>query len=276
MVLLFIVLTVISGALFRSSRRAWLTWGGILLLGFLILRRPISDFTDPIFIGSIPNLSVVEVLSAREFTVTGWAYLDRRIVLAGTRLPATKAGQDAAKLELLKSLGGKKRVTISFPRTVRHTPEPWPAIVNSSGVSLNIRMLASGALLSDGMPLSSTFTISGLLPAQKVIEPHVKKPGQSGQGTKSGKLPTWLRYVIWIFAGFFGATSLGMVINKRPMGLTFLLLIAGSAIRSIIISFKSGATVWPPIICLIITVLFGGAGVKASEEFLEGHPDLRK
>lgn len=294
MVLLFVVLCVISFVLFRRSRRAWWIWGGICLVGFVLLWRPISDFMDPWFLSSI-EVSASEVISGREFTVSGWAHMERHIVLAGTRLPNTEEEQDAAKIELLKLLGEKKRITISFPQTVRRLPEPWPAIVISGGIPINEFMLRSGFLLSDGTTLGRTSATEMLegkgnvakkdaLPDQSALRKHpreAKEPSKTSNPTPSetvsaGELPTWVRYVLWILAGFFGATSLGMVMNKRPLGMTFLLLIGGLAIRSIVLSSQSGVTVWPPIICLIITILCAGGARVANKEFLEKYHSFRK
>lgn len=310
MVLLFVVLTAISIALFKYSRRGWWIWGGIILAGFVFLRHPISDFMDPWFLDSVGEVSISEVVSAREFTVQGWVNMERHIVLAGTRLPDAKAEQDAAKAGLLKLLGEKKRVAISFPQTVRRMAEPWPAIVTSGGVSVNEHMLNSGFLLADGTTVphrsgaaviernadaarkiaasdgltphdhpqeaKEPFTASNPTPKQATASPDAGKLGQAGKDAEPPELPTWARYVLWVLAGFFGATSLGMVLNKRYHGLAFLLLIAGLAIRSIVLSSQSGATVWPPIVCLIIVVVCAGGGRMANKEFLEDHPSFRK
>jgi len=310
MVFLFIVLTAISIALFKHSRRGWWIWGGILLVGFVLLWHPISDLMDPWFLESVGELSISEVVSAREFTVQGWANMERHIVLAGTRLPDSKAEQDAAKAGLLKLLGEKKRVVISFPHSVCRMPEPWPANVTSGGVSVNEHMLTSRFLLTDGTTLpqrsgaaategdadaagkvgtpdrptphdrapggGELVTASNPAPKQATARPDAEKAAQTGKDAAPPELPTWARFVLWALAGFFGATSLGMVLNKRYHGFAFLLLIGGLAIRSIVLSSQSGTTVWPPIVCLIIIVVFAGAGRMANKEFLEDHPSFRK
>jgi len=309
MVLLFIVLTAISIALFKYSRRGWWIWGGIILAGFLFLWHPISDVMDPWFLDSVGEVSVSEVVSAREFTVQDWANMERHIVLAGTRIPDTKAEQDAAKAELMKLLD-KKRVVISFAQTVRRMPEPWPAIVTSGGLSVNEHMLTSGLLLTNGTTVphrsgaaviersadaagkigtsdrltprdhpqeaKEPFAASNPTSTQNIVRLDTEKPGQVRKDAGPPDLPAWGRYTLWVLAGFFGATSLGMVLNKRFHGLVFLLLITCLAIRSIVLSVQSGATVWPPIVCLIIVVMFAGGGRMANKEFLEDHPSFRK
>lgn len=98
---LFAVLTVISVVLYRRSPRGWLLWGAMLLVGMLLLRGPISDLMDPAFVSSVGEITVKQVVSAREFTVAGWLNKDRHIVLAGTRLPASSSEQERAETELV-------------------------------------------------------------------------------------------------------------------------------------------------------------------------------
>ncbi len=316
---LFAVLTVISNVLYRSSPRGWLLWGAMLLVGMLLLRGPISDLMDPSFVSSVGEIPVKQVVSAREFTVVGWLYKDRHIVLAGTRLPASSSEQERAETELVRLLGTKKRVIITFSQPVRRLPEPWPAVVTANGLNLNRSMVAGGFLLPDGQqlgdspaPLATGENAPRTAPAHSQVAPSAlpaptsqsadetdapvtipdtappSSPETSSQpgvppAAQSGaepwpseiQLPKAVRYALWVLAGFLGATSLGMVLNRRS-GWPALLIIVGLAIRSIVLSHQAGVSIWPPIVCLVMIVSMGGGGASANREFLEKHPDARR
>ncbi len=95
-------------------------------------------------------------------------------------------------------------------------------------------------------------------------------------GDTSTGWPAWLRYIIWAILGFFGATTLGMVMNRRFHGLIFLMPILGAAAWSIYRSHVSGATMAPPIITLAMILLLWKSGAMANLQYLEGRIEPRE
>jgi len=82
-------------------------------------------------------------------------------------------------------------------------------------------------------------------------------------------LPTEVRYVIWLIAGELGFISFGMMLNKTKGGLLSLTIIVGVALLSIYYSLKNDLTILPPLLCLLITFLFGGMGKKVDRQCLD-------
>jgi lipopolysaccharide export LptBFGC system permease protein LptF len=79
-----------------------------------------------------------------------------------------------------------------------------------------------------------------------------QKPTQPEKDAKTDEMPTWARYVSWALVGCFGAYTLRVFRNGNTAGLTFVLLIFGVAVWSIVRSCQSGVSIWPPILGLFV------------------------
>jgi len=86
--------------------------------------------------------------------------------------------------------------------------------------------------------------------------------GEAAQDARPARA-WWIRYPGWLFLGLLGGFGLGLLINKRMGGLGCLVPIWGLAVWSIVVSYRLGHSLIPPIACIVVTVLLSGVAARA-------------
>lgn len=84
-------------------------------------------------------------------------------------------------------------------------------------------------------------------------------------------MPVW----IYLIIGAFGATSFGMMFNKRPAGFLFFPIIYYFVVKDFYIGIVNDLPLWKPIIVTAWILLTGGVGAKSNRQFLEKNPEYK-
>ena len=222
------------------------------------------------FFLSRQSVAIKEVISGNEFKISGFIKNKRSLILDGTGLPADGPGQENARLELEKLLD-KQKVTIEFLPGVDYATEPWPILAYIDGEEINQRMVQRGFLLADE---------TSAAPAEIIESPIIREEKDILEKVFRiwVILPLWSRYLIWAWWGFLGSNALARyLIFKRISGnpekiaeaqvnLIMFMVIFLSAAYSTANSYFNKISIFPPIVCLGLTILMVGFFMKQTRE----------
>jgi len=238
-----------------------------LLLAIIVLTLMHGPYRSPIerWGWSIARTSVESVTSGNEFTAGTILLRTRRVVLFNTEIPPNPQAAAQAKRALEQLIGGQTVfVEPSVPGTA--TREPWPVRVRAGSVDVNEVMVRNGHLRGASTSAENRPLPVGQAPPIEAADTHQSGPDPS---KKTSGWPLATRLLIWIPVGLFGASALGMTLNRRRGALFLLLVVTGSVLYALWDAWKEGISLVPPALALLLILLLGGWAAKSNRQLEE-------